>query len=81
MNLSTVKAPCLGCDQRRLHCHSECSNYISYAKANEAIRQHNREQIAINDTIFAGESRRMKSFVKTKAAGQKHKGFRHNGSR
>lgn len=81
MNISKVKSPCMGCDQRRLHCHSECSNYISYLKANEAIRRQKWEQIAINDTLYAGETRRIRSFVRTKAAGLKHKGFRYNGSR
>lgn len=37
--------------------------------------------ISKNETLYDGETRRIRSVVKTKAAGQKHKGFRHNGSR
>lgn len=30
-----MKSPCYKCDKRELHCHSTCSDYISYQEKNE----------------------------------------------
>lgn len=50
--LTPLKAPCKSCDRRSLNCHSECSDYISYNKGNEVIRQKKLKKIRESDTFY-----------------------------
>lgn len=35
--------PCLGCDERKLHCHSVCKRYLEASKRNDEIREARRK--------------------------------------
>lgn len=68
---------CKGCTKRQLHCHSTCESYLKFVEENEKRRNFMREQLKINDIIFAAAGRRNKSLTEQKAAGTKHKSHRH----
>lgn len=34
-----IQSPCLGCEDRELHCHSACEKYIEYAAKVEHARK------------------------------------------
>lgn len=47
-----IKAPCKGCEERVLGCHSTCEKYIEYAKAQEEYRQaRNKAKILHNNNM------------------------------
>lgn len=71
-----LKAPCQGCNDRRLHCHNTCPEYIEFAKANEESRKAAHEILRNNDAIIQNHMKRNKSLAGHKTAGTKHKGFR-----
>jgi len=34
-----MKAPCKGCGERQLHCHSKCEKYLEYRRALDDARE------------------------------------------
>ena len=45
--MNTSGAPCKGCKLRRVGCHSDCVEYLTYAKENDEIREKRRKETEI----------------------------------
>lgn len=54
------KAPCLGCNERQLGCHSYCDKYIKFKSENEKFRAEKMRTIKENEIINDIEKRRIK---------------------
>lgn len=52
-----MNAPCKGCQDRQVGCHSTCEKYLAYQAEREAIREKNRLDHIISTT---GIDHRMK---------------------
>ena len=73
LDLTTLKAPCRGCDKRQVGCHSTCEDYISYEKKNTARRDAIRNRQLISDTLFYNSNNRgMRLKSEGTGAGLKH---------
>lgn len=56
--ISSGKVPCKDCQERHLHCHSECQRYIEWAAKQRIVTAKEREQWLINGLIRDGQARR-----------------------
>ena len=75
-----MQAPCKGCEERQLHCHSECESYIKYSELNEIERAKADEERRLSNMLDSIAHKRYKSLANDKPAAIKHKGFK-GGSR
>ena len=70
MNIKAA-SPCKGCNDRRLHCHSECESYIAFAKENEERRAQSLQDVKVYLALYDSHSRRSKSLSVSKSCGNK----------
>ena len=40
-----MKSPCLGCTERKLHCHSQCRKYIEYKNKHKTSNREENEYL------------------------------------
>lgn len=52
--------PCFKCEERKLHCHSECEAYRAFNEMCEQYRAKAKEVQMINETMYFGAERRYK---------------------
>jgi hypothetical protein len=45
--MNTSGVPCKGCKLRRVGCHSDCVEYLTYAKEKDEIREKRRKETEI----------------------------------
>ena len=45
----SLKAPCLNCNDRHVHCHSNCKLYMDFKLKNDKIRE---EKYKINKLVY-----------------------------
>lgn len=54
--MSSIKSPCLGCEDRQRLCHSSCEKYLSYRAAlnekNRLIRKQKSEESSFNSYVI-----------------------------
>ena len=54
--MSSIKSPCLGCEERHKLCHSSCEKYLSYRAAltekNRLIRKQKSEESSFNSYVI-----------------------------
>jgi hypothetical protein len=77
--LPVPNSPCKNCQERKLHCHESCENYLTYSKANEERRLRVFEKMKINDILYKGQQRRMKSIPKYIVSGAERKQRKNQG--
>lgn len=58
-----IKAPCKGCDDRKLHCHDTCERYQEYNRQMIEIRERRAEKVKINDTLYANQINRNRNLM------------------
>lgn len=49
--MNNIEAPCKGCKDRSMGCHSTCEKYLEYDKLNDERRNEMREKAMINMTL------------------------------
>lgn len=50
--------PCFNCEERHLHCHSECDAYKEFVVKCEQAREMGKRISVINETLYEGAGRR-----------------------
>lgn len=58
-----VKAPCMNCSERKLHCHDTCARYQEYNEQMVQIRNRRAEEVKTNDAIYSAAIGRNKSLM------------------
>ena len=46
------KAPCLGCKDRQLGCHSKCGKYQRFVELNEKVKKERQKEVIANSAGF-----------------------------
>lgn len=56
--MTRVKAPCKGCSERHVGCHSTCEKYQAFRKEADRLREERLVQRKISDYITEADSKR-----------------------
>ena len=76
IDLAQIQAPCKGCADRQLHCHSSCEKYIAFEKESKDLRQKRLKAMESKWAAAEGEARRFKNFGTSKSSIRYGKGMR-----
>lgn len=64
--MTTPKAPCKGCEDRQVNCHSCCEKYLTYKEESEEEKRKMRENREKNNAVYLFRKAQIEKAVRKK---------------